>query len=183
MLDIVTPYQNEPAPAVNAGVIDDCEPRLPSARAGSKPAATEPTNRPGDGADQGEYDQKSDEETHGERHFRPEQSLKHPRYSPSRCPTGRRPKAATDQWLTAPAICAAPTKRNNLITIADFPQSRDEPTILMVNGGLRAKPMELGHFEGIKSYDPDSRPIHAAAVQAGAKPLARFSRTGHWKPT
>jgi len=71
MLDIVTPYQNEPAPAVNAGVIDDCEPRLPSARAGSKPAATEPTNRPGDGADQGEYDQKSDEETHGERHFRP----------------------------------------------------------------------------------------------------------------
>jgi hypothetical protein len=83
----------------------------------------------------------------------------------------------------APAICAAPTKRNNLITIADFPQSRDAPSILMVNGGLKAKPMELRHFEGIKPHDTDSRLIRAAAVQARAKPLARFSRAGHWKLT
>jgi hypothetical protein len=43
----------------------------------------------------------------------------------------------------APAIFAGRTKCNDLITIADFPAEADRGSILMVNGGLKAKPVEL----------------------------------------
>jgi hypothetical protein len=65
-------------------VIDHPEARLPAARTGAKPTATEPAHDPPNRADHAEYDQKRHEKAHGERHFRPEQALKHPRYSPSR---------------------------------------------------------------------------------------------------
>jgi len=50
--------------------------------------------------------------------------------------------------LMAPAIFAGWTKCNDLITIADFPAEADHGSILMVNGGLKAKPVELRRFGG-----------------------------------
>jgi hypothetical protein len=45
-----------------------------------------------------------------------------------------------------PCIFAGPTHGNNLVTIADFPAKADECSILMVNGGLKAKTLELRPF-------------------------------------
>jgi hypothetical protein len=45
-----------------------------------------------------------------------------------------------------PCIFAGPTHGNNLVTIADFPAKADECSILMVNGGLKAKTVELRPF-------------------------------------
>src|SRR5262249_37818030 len=81
MLDIVAADQNEPAAAIDAGIIDHGKPWLSPARAGAESTATEPSHRPGDCSDQAEHDEKGHEKAHGERHFRPEQALKHPRYS------------------------------------------------------------------------------------------------------
>jgi hypothetical protein len=75
-----------------------------------------------------------------------------------------------------PAIFARPTKSNDLITIADF--KADACSILMVNGGLKANPVELWRF-GETSVGIG---VGGSVVHATAKPLARFSRTGHWKP-
>jgi hypothetical protein len=45
-----------------------------------------------------------------------------------------------------PAVFAGLAKSNKLITIADFPAKADRSSILMVNGGLKAKPVELRRF-------------------------------------
>jgi hypothetical protein len=45
-----------------------------------------------------------------------------------------------------PAKFAGPTDGNNLVTIADFPAKADGCSILMVNGGLKAKTVELRPF-------------------------------------
>jgi hypothetical protein len=55
-----------------------------------------------------------------------------------------------------PAICARPTKSNDLITIADFPHKADVGSIRMVNGGLKAKLVELWQFGGTSA---DSHPL------------------------
>jgi hypothetical protein len=49
----------------------------------------------------------------------------------------------------------------------------------MVNGSLKAKPMELWLFGETSA---ETGPIVPQTVYANAKPLARFSHTGHWKP-
>jgi hypothetical protein len=77
-----------------------------------------------------------------------------------------------------PAIFARLTKSNDLITIADFPGKADGRSILMVNGALKAKPVELWQFGEASG----NRRTHTSVVHANAKPLARFSRTGQWKP-
>jgi hypothetical protein len=46
----------------------------------------------------------------------------------------------------APAIFAGPTNGNNLVTIADFLAKAVGCSILMVNGGLKAKTVELRPF-------------------------------------
>ncbi len=85
MLDIVAPHQNEPAAAVDAGIIDHGKPRLAAARTGAaEPAGAEAAHRPGGDADEPEHDQEGEEEANGERHLRPEQSIKHPHNSPFR---------------------------------------------------------------------------------------------------
>jgi hypothetical protein len=75
-----------------------------------------------------------------------------------------------------PAIFARPTKSNNLITIADFPGKADARSFQMVNGGLKAKPVELWQ---LGETNAETDPLPAAVVHVAAKPLARFSRTGH----
>src|SRR6266581_4231413 len=56
----------------------------------------------------------------------------------------------------APAIFAGRTKCNDLITIADFPAEADRASILMVNGGLKAKPVELRRFGGQHPMDTET---------------------------
>jgi hypothetical protein len=41
-----------------------------------------------------------------------------------------------------------PDQSNNLVTIADFPAEADRYSILMVNGSLKADPVELRRFGG-----------------------------------
>ena len=136
MLDIVAPHQNEPAAAVDAGVIDHGKPRLAAARAGAaEPAGAEPAHRPGGDADEPEHDQKGEEEANGERHLRPEQCIKHPHNSPFR--TGA---PMIFQRLTARVTFAAVITNKALKILADFRAKADASSIVMVNGGLMAKP-------------------------------------------
>ena len=104
VLDIVAAHQDQTSARIDAGVIDHREPRLAAARAGAaEPAGTEAAHRPRGRADQTEHDQERQEEAYGERHFRAEQTLKHPPFSPRL----RRPPIGP-QWLTAPVTFAAP---------------------------------------------------------------------------
>jgi hypothetical protein len=82
----------------------------------------------------------------------------------------------------APAIFAGRTKCNDLITIADFPAEADQGSILMVNGGLKAKLVELRRFGGQHPMDTGNRQVAIAAVHLCAKALARFRRARHWNP-
>src|SRR5580704_5825651 len=85
MLDIVAPDQDEAAAAIDARIIDDGEPRLAAPRVGAKPPGAEPAHRPCGRADQPEHNEECKQEADGGRHLRPEQSIKHPHYSPLRC--------------------------------------------------------------------------------------------------
>jgi hypothetical protein len=89
MFDVIAPHQNKPAAIVDTGVINHRETRLSAARTDAETTAAEPAHGPPDRADHAEYDQKRHEKAHGERHLRPKQALKHPRYSPSRWRAGR----------------------------------------------------------------------------------------------
>jgi len=76
MFDVVAADENEPPPRVNAGVVNDSEPRLAAAGArASQPTGAEATHGPGGGADQAKHDEECQEEANGERHVRAEQSF------------------------------------------------------------------------------------------------------------
>jgi hypothetical protein len=83
VLDIVTADENKPPARVNAGVVDDGEPRLAAARSRATQATgAEAAHRPGSGADQAKNDEECQEEAYGKRHVRAEQSFQHPPFSP-----------------------------------------------------------------------------------------------------
>ncbi|MFZ0527367.1 MAG: hypothetical protein WAM40_17320, partial [Xanthobacteraceae bacterium] len=100
-------------------------------------AGSEAAYRPGKAEDEAENDEECEEEFYGERHLRPEQSIKHPHNSPFR---GGAP--VNFQRLTARVTFAAVITNKGLKILAGFLAQTDASSIVMVNGGLMAKPAE-----------------------------------------
>jgi hypothetical protein len=141
MFDIIPAHQDQTASRIDAGVVDDPKPRLASARTrATKPAGAKSPYCPRGCSDQSEYDQERQEEPHGKRQFRTEQSLKHQTHSPRRSSD-----ASESQWLTPPETFAAVIPKKVLKTIADFVPEADRSSILMVNGELMANPPRNRH--------------------------------------
>jgi len=132
VLDIVAANENEPPAGVHAGVIDHCEPRLAATRCVAESAAAESANRPSGRPDQSKHNQKSQEETDGEWHFRAEH-VEHLPYSPC-----RRCSPSERQWLTAPVTFAVPNTNKELRRLSEITADDDGATLLVVNGGLMA---------------------------------------------
>src|ERR1700733_14473882 len=124
MLDIVAPDQNKPPSAIDAGMIDHCEPRLTTARIVAEASGAESPQRPRDRTNQTQHNEECQEEAYGERHLRSQQTV-HPHYSPFRLGARPSPKGCGPQRLTAPEILAAVITNKQLKIIAEFHDKAD----------------------------------------------------------
>ncbi|MGH6676725.1 MAG: hypothetical protein ACRECE_10970 [Xanthobacteraceae bacterium] len=129
MLDIVAADQKQPAASVDAGIVDNRQPRLPPAQAGTaKAAGAESADRPGGRADQAQDDYESEKELNRKGHTTKKAH---------RPPLVGAPPAS--QWLTTPETFAAANTNKELKSSGTFAPKRGRSRILMVNGGLMAK--------------------------------------------
>jgi hypothetical protein len=79
MLDIVAPDEDQPPTSVNRCRVNHGQPRLSTPRGVSEPVCAETPHQPCGDADQRQHNQKGDEKSGGQRHFRAEQALEHQR--------------------------------------------------------------------------------------------------------